>query len=128
MALDPYAELPAMKDALAGTEFEGDVDCIVRVLEENKIKTVDQLDNSPRYLTCSICGQSLHKIIELVRAYMEGVKDGSISVKKEKAPEADPEPEKEEVVEEKLKEPEPKKEPEKSSRSRSRSSRRSKKE
>ena len=112
MALDPYAELPAIKDALAGSKFEESVDCIVRVFEESGIKTVDNLDNSPRYLTCSICSVSTHGVIHQIRAYMEGLKDGSIVAPSEIVPE--------------VKEPEPKKGPVKVSKSRSRSSRQTK--
>jgi hypothetical protein len=127
MALDPYAELPALEDALKGTDFEDSVECLNRVFEQNGIKTVDAMDNSPRYLTCSVCGCSTHRLIQQVRAYMEGVKEGSV-----KEPDPEPEPIKEPEVEAEpvVEEPEPEKEePEvKRKTTKSRSSRRSKKE
>jgi transcription elongation factor Elf1 len=130
MALDPYSELPAMKDALAGTNFYEQLDCINRVFEQNKIETIDALDNSPRYLTCSICGISLHQLIQQIRSYMEGVKEGSIVVEaKEETVQVEEEAEAEEVQEEIIiEEPEPEEVPVKKVRSRSKSSRRTKKE
>jgi len=113
MALEPFAKLPAMKDALAGSDLEDNAECIQRVFDENNIATVDAMDNSPRYLTCSICGISTHRLIQQVRAYMEGVKEGSIVI---------------ELIEEVIEEPEPKEVPAKPSKSRSRSSGRKKKE
>jgi hypothetical protein len=115
MALDPYAKLPILKDALANTEFEDSVVCLEKVFKESGIKTVDDLDNSTRHLTCTACGCSTLRLIQQIRAYMEGVKEGSIVVE----PEPEPEPEVEEVVEE------PEVKPAKVS-SKSRSSRRAK--
>jgi len=122
MALDQRADLPALKDALKGTEFYDSVDCLNAVFEQNRISTLYDLDNSPRYLTCSVCGCNTHTLIQIVRAYMEGVKEGSIVI------ESEPEPEPEPVEEEIVVEPEPIEEPEKVVKKSRSSRRRSKKE
>jgi len=127
MALDPYSKLPALEDALAGTNFIEHIECIQRVFAQNKIETIDELDNSPRYLTCSICGISLHQLIQQIRSYMEGVKEGSIVVEvKEEVIEPEPEAEAEEEII--IEDPDPEEIQEKTVKSRSKSSRRTKKE
>lgn len=71
MALDPYTKLPDLREALADTRFEDEIDCIERTFEKMGIADVHTLDNSPRRLTCCFCGVSTGELIAHLRSYLE---------------------------------------------------------
>lgn len=72
MTLQPNQQIPPLFDVLAGSEYESELECIERVFNRLMIDTVNDLDNSPRILTCSFCMVNTHELIQYIRDYMEG--------------------------------------------------------
>jgi hypothetical protein len=70
MTLDPYTPLPDLEEALAGSQFEEATECLQQIFDGAGIKTVEDLENSPRKLTCSVCMVSVHKLIQHLLAYI----------------------------------------------------------
>ena len=71
MALEPNQEIPPLSEALVGSDFEDSLECLERIFGRLSIRTVRDLDNSPRVLGHSLCGISTHGLIQHIRSYME---------------------------------------------------------
>jgi len=113
----PADPLPDLDLVLTDSPFEESLECIKGVFLQMKIVTVNDLENSPRSLTCSFCGCSTHKLIEYILAWMESPPEPKSKSKRAAKPEPEPEPVAtvleevvEEVPEEVVEEPEPVKE------------------
>ena len=109
----PEDTLPDMDLVLVDSPFEEALECIKGVFSKSGINTVNDLENSPRSLTCSFCYINTHKLIAHILSWM-----ANPPVPEDPpAPEPEPEPEPvaivlEEVEEEPEPEPEPVSEPE----------------
>ena len=76
MALDPYTPIPEdLTLALAGSRFEEATECIEKMFAANGIKTVEDLDNSPRRLTCSFCGVNTGPLVIHIRDWLESYEE-----------------------------------------------------
>ena len=97
----PEDTLPDMDLVLVDSPFEEALECIKGVFSRSGINTVNDLENSPRSLTCSFCYINTHKLIAHILSWM-----ANPPVPEDPpAPEPEPEPEPvaivlEEVVEE----------------------------
>lgn len=72
MALDPYTPIPEdLTLVLAGSRYEEATECIEKMFAQVGIKTVEDLDNSPRRLTCSFCGVNTGPLVIHIREWLE---------------------------------------------------------